>query len=110
MIIPEIPAIMGQLRAPTQENLLDAVNAADPKVRAALNNNPCFPQKARGSLEQNAEWVSRMGATRADIDNALRIIGEGPGGLDRLEAALKSGALLPAVAAALLAPHVLTPA
>ena len=39
---------------------------------------------------------------REDLQNARRIIGEGPGWIDRLEATLKQGAILPAVALGLL--------
>jgi hypothetical protein len=76
---------------------------ATPQIRAAMNANEAVPRKARANLERDAEWLSKMGVTRADIQNAHRIIGEGPGWVDRLEAALKSGVLLPALAAAVIA-------
>jgi len=42
------------------------------------------------------------GAPHEDIQNARRIIGQGKGWIERLEQALKSGAVLPATAAAVL--------
>lgn len=41
-----------------------------PQIRAALNNNPMFAQKALGNLERDAEWAATLGATRADIQKA----------------------------------------
>ncbi|EHR03230.1 hypothetical protein [Bradyrhizobium sp. WSM471] len=46
------------------------------------------------------QWAKKWGAPREDIQNARRIIGEGKGWPERLEAALKKGAIsLPVVAA-----------
>jgi hypothetical protein len=45
---------------------------------------------------------AKCGAPREDIQNARRIIGQGQGWIDRLEQALKSGAVLAATAAAVL--------
>ena len=47
-----------------------------------------------------------MGATRADINAARRLIGERPGWVDRLEAAYRSGAYLPAIALGLIGPAI----
>ena len=46
--------------------------------------------------------VIEVGAPRKDIQNARRIIGQERGWIDRLEQDLKSGAALPAMAAAVL--------
>ena len=69
-----------------------------PEIRAAINNNPEIARKALGNLERDEEWASKVGATSVDIQNARRIIGEGPGFVDRIEAALKTGSFLPALA------------
>lgn len=77
-----------------------------PELRAAFNNNPDIGRKAFGNLQRDERWVERLGATREDIQNARRIIwgeGNGVGWVDRLEKALKAGAVLPAVAAAIFA-------
>jgi hypothetical protein len=84
--------------AATRE-LLQHLNVT-PEIRGALNNNGMIAQKAADRLMRDEQWAAKWGAPREDIQNARRIIGEGPGWIDRLEAALKSGAIaLPAVAA-----------
>jgi len=85
--------------AATQE-LLSHISKT-PELRAALNNNADVPKNALARMERDKEWAAKWGAPRADIQNARRIIGEGPGWIDRLEAAVKKGAILPAAAAAL---------
>jgi hypothetical protein len=51
-------------------------------------------------LQRDEAWASKWGAPREDIQNARRILSQGPGGIDRLEAALKKGSIaLPVVAA-----------
>lgn len=77
---------------------------ATPELRAAMNNNVNIPKAALDRLERDTEASQRYGAAREDIQNARRIIGEGKGWVDRIESALKRGAILPAVAVALLAP------
>ena len=85
--------------------LLKQVNQT-PGIRQAFNLNADIPQKALNNLARDEEWASRWGATREDIQRSRQIIGEGPGWIDRLEAALKKGVVLPAIGAALLAPLV----
>jgi hypothetical protein len=87
-------------------DVLEALNTT-PELRTAFNENPYIPQKALNNLQRDSEWSKRWGATNEAIDNARKIIGEGPGWIDRLERALKSGAVLPAIGAALLSPEVL---
>ena len=45
---------------------------------------------------------AEFGATRKDIENARRIIGEGAGWIDRLKNALEKGVILPGIAAFVL--------
>ena len=85
--------------------LLKQVNQT-PGIRQAFNLNADIPQKALNNLARDEEWANKWGATRDDIQRSRRIIGEGPGWIDRLETALKNGAVLPAIGAALLAPLV----
>jgi hypothetical protein len=59
-----------------------------------------FRPKTFDRLDRDQKWSSKRGAPHEDIQNARRIIGQGQGWIDRLEQALKSGAVLPATAAA----------
>jgi len=79
--------------------MLDAVNVT-PEARAAFDNNPYIPQNALNRLERDEDWKNKWGITRIDIQNARRIISQGPGWIGRLEKALKNGSVLPAVAGA----------
>jgi hypothetical protein len=81
--------------------VLSHINALPPQMREAFNNNPLIPQNAMNRMTRDQDWIAKWGAPREDIQNARRVIGEGPGWVDRLEAALKAGAILPAVAAAI---------
>ena len=74
-----------------------------PEMRKAFNQNEMIPPKAQGNLERDQQWSERWGAPRADVQNARRIIGEGPGWVDRLEKALADGAISLPVAAAIYA-------
>jgi hypothetical protein len=88
--------------AATQE-LLAHVNAS-PEIRAALNKSSSIPHKALNNLKRDEAFAKQYGVTNEAIQNARRIIGAGPGWIDRLEAGLKEGAILPAVAAGILFP------
>jgi hypothetical protein len=79
-----------------------------PELRVAINSNPDIARKALGNLERDEEWASKVGATSVDIQNARRIIGEGHGFVDRIEAALKIGSFLPALAVGLFGPGALS--
>jgi hypothetical protein len=81
--------------------MLSHINALPPQVREAFNNNPLIPQNAMNRMTRDQDWIPKWGAPKEDIQNARRIIGEGPGWVDRLEAALKAGAILPAATAAI---------
>lgn len=85
-------------------NMLEMVNAAPAGARAALNRNPNLAQIALNRIERDRDWSAQWGATRQDIETARRIIGDGPGWLDRLEDALKRGAVLPAIGVAVISP------
>jgi len=84
------------------KKVLDTLNSLPDVARDAFNRNPAFGKKALGNLERDQEWSKKWGATREDIQNMRRIIGEGPGWIDRLEKAVKSGAVLPAIAGSIL--------
>lgn len=86
---------------------LGYMDEAGPEVRAHLNASSDIPTVALARLERDDAWRSQWGATREDIQNARRIIGEGPGWIDRLEKALARGELLPAVGAAIILPQLL---
>jgi hypothetical protein len=80
--------------------LLDYVSKT-PEIRTALNSNPYLGERALARVSRDEDWATKWGAPREDIQNARRIIGDGPGWVDRIEAALKKGAILPATAAAI---------
>jgi hypothetical protein len=80
-------------------HMLDYVNRT-PEIRDAMNRNPYIAERALAKLERDEDWASKWGAPRQDIQNARAILGQGPGGIDRLEAALKAGTIsLPVLAA-----------
>jgi hypothetical protein len=83
-------------------HMLGYVNQT-PQLRAAFNNNPMIGEQAAAKLARDDAWAAKWGAPREDIQLARKIISEGPGWVDRLEAAMKAGAILPAVAAAIFA-------
>lgn len=86
------------------ERLLAQINQ-NPQMRAAFDNNADIASNALARMERDAEYAAQFGATREDIQNARKIIGDGgKGWVTRLEKALKSGALLPAIGAAILGP------
>lgn len=73
-----------------------------PKAIKAMDANPYVPQAALNRLERDAEYAGKYGLAREDVQNARRIIGEGPGWISRLREALAKGAVLPGVALALM--------
>jgi hypothetical protein len=60
---------------------------------------------ALARFERNQAYSKQWGATREDIQTARKIIGEGKGWVDRLESAMKAGAILPALGLAILKDH-----
>jgi hypothetical protein len=84
------------------KQMLEHVNAT-PQLRDAFNRNGDIAERALAKMERDKDWEGRWGTPRVDIQNLRQIIGEGPGWVDRLEAAIKAGAILPAVAAAFFA-------
>ena len=78
---------------------LDAMDALPAGTRKAIDNNPYIAEVALNKLELDESLAARLGGTREDVQNARRIIGEGPGFLGRLRAAVGAGVVLPAIAA-----------
>jgi hypothetical protein len=89
--------------AATRE-MLSHINVT-PEVRAAMNENVDIPKAALARLERDQEYSRQWGVAREDIRNARNIIGEGKGWVDRLESAMKAGAILPALGFAILRDH-----
>jgi hypothetical protein len=83
-------------------HMLEYLNKT-PELRDAFNRNGYIGERAAAKLARDDAWAAKWGAPREDIQNARKIIASGPGWVDRLEAALKAGAILPAVAAAIYA-------
>jgi hypothetical protein len=75
-----------------------------PEIRDAFNRNPYLAERALAKIGQDKRWTKNWDAPREDIQNARAIVASGPGWVDRLEQALKTGAIaLPAVGAILSA-------
>jgi len=81
--------------------VLDKINVT-PEMRQIFDTNPYIAQNALDRVARDEAFASQMGATRQDIQNFRRIIGDGPGWVGRLEEGLKNGAVLPALAAVVL--------
>jgi hypothetical protein len=88
-------------------NFVQSQFDGNPQLYDAFNNNPYIPQNAGARLTRDEEMGAQFGGVRPDIQNARRILSEGPGGLDRLREALGRGVALPAIGAGLLAPSLL---
>jgi hypothetical protein len=76
---------------------------ATPGIRAAFNANPHLADRAAAQMERDVEWTTKWGAPREDVQNLRRIVAESKGSgdvIDRIKAALKAGAILPATVAA----------
>jgi hypothetical protein len=73
-----------------------------PELEAAFNNNPYLAERALAKYERDKVWAGRWGAPREDIQNLRKMVADGPGWIDRVKDALKTGAVsLPAVGALL---------
>lgn len=77
--------------------LLDVVDRSPGGAVEAMDNNPYLAQAALDRIARDKKWSKKWGATRKDIENARRIIGDGPGWVGRLRDALQKGAVLPAI-------------
>jgi hypothetical protein len=81
--------------------LFEHLDSLPKPVFDALDRNPAIATAAMDRLLRDKDWAAKWGAPRADIQNARRIMGEGPGGLTRLRQALARKEILPAAAAAI---------
>jgi hypothetical protein len=68
----------------------------------AVDQNPKIPLAALDRMERDYKQAGLWGPIREDIQNARRIIGEGPGFIGRLKKAVAAGAILPAIAVAIM--------
>ena len=82
--------------------LLRTIDDMPRAAQEALDNNPAVPQAALDRLQRDEAWSKKWGATRDDIQNLRRIVGEGPGWIKRLRLAVRNGSVLPAAAAAII--------
>jgi hypothetical protein len=82
--------------------LLRTIDDMPRAAQEALDKNAAVPQAALARLERDEAWSKQWGATREDIQNLRRIIGEGSGWIRRLRLAVRQGAVLPAAAAAII--------
>ena len=83
------------------QQVLDKINVT-PELRSAFDNNPDIAQNALNYMSRDADLAKKFGTTgRRDLETLRGIIGDGPGWVSRLEAAVKKG-VVPGVAAAFL--------
>jgi hypothetical protein len=92
---------MGEGSGAATTQLLEKLDK-HPTIRDGLNQSDLIAKKALANMERD-KALAGNDTLRADIQNARRIIGEGPGWVDRLKEALARGELLPAVALPILA-------
>lgn len=89
--------------------LLDTLDALPAGTQKAIDNNPYIAGVANAKAALYAEAGKRYGIAREDVQNALKIIGQGPQWRQRLRDALKSGVILPALGALIVAPSLFGP-
>jgi hypothetical protein len=82
--------------------LLRKIDDMPRAAQEALDANSAVPKAALDRLERDNAWSKKWGATRQDIQNLRKIVGEGPGWIKRLRLAERRGALLPAAVGALI--------
>ena len=83
-------------------NLLQVLDNVPDGVYKAFNNNEKIGENALRRLQRDEKLSAQYGATRKDIANARKIIGQGKGWIDRLKKSLEAGIILPGVAAFVL--------
>ena len=92
--------------AVTREMLRQAEQT--PQMRQIFNDNPNMAQPALDRAARDENWAPQWGAPRQDIQNLRSIVGQGPGVIDRLKAALAGGKVsLPGIAGAAVVPAAL---
>jgi hypothetical protein len=70
----------------------------NPTMRREFNDNPNLARVAQTFAARDEHFAPKYGGAREDVQNARRIVGSGPGWIDRLEAAKAAGVALPALA------------
>jgi hypothetical protein len=71
-------------------------------VQDALDRNPDIAMAALARLERDQDWAAKWGAPREDIQNARRIMSQGPGWRQRLQEGVMRREILPATAIAIM--------
>lgn len=74
-------------------NLLGIMDALPKGTYDSINANPQIPMNAVTRAMRDQDLASSFGGVRGDLQNARRIIGEGPGWIDRLRQAMKDGTI-----------------
>ncbi len=69
--------------------LLATLDDAPQALRTSIDQNEYIPKAALNRLERDKNWQAQWGAAREDVQNARRIIGEGPGWIERLRYGLE---------------------
>lgn len=74
------------------EELLRKLDS-NPAMREAFNQNVNIPLAARERAARDEQWAGKVGAPRNDIQNLRHLIGKGPGWIDRLDEAHRTGSI-----------------
>jgi len=82
--------------------LFEFIDDAPAYAVEAIDKNPYIAQNALNRLARDKKASKELGATRKDIENARKIIGEGPGWVGRLRSALEQGQVLPVIGIGIL--------
>ena len=82
--------------------LFEFIDDAPAYAVEAIDKNPYIAQNALNRLIRDKKASKELGATREDIENARKIIGEGPGWVGRLRSALEQGQVLPVIGIGIL--------
>jgi len=92
----------GEGSGEVSKEILRKINIT-PEMRKAFDNNPFIAENAQNYIARDESLAKQFATTiRADLQRLRAIVAEGPGWVGRLEAAVKKGGLVPAVAAAFL--------
>jgi len=75
------------------QNLLSILDELPSGAYDAINQNSKIPFNALARAERDKNLASTFGGVRSDIQNARRLIGKGPGWIDRLREAMKDGTI-----------------
>lgn len=93
----------GQGSGAATNQFLSMIDSMPEGIARSLGDNEMVKKAAADRLSRDAEWASRWGATREDVQNLRSIIANSKGNwITALKEAVKAGAVLPVVAVGFL--------